>query len=406
MKKEMIPLLLLTFVNTLNFSILIPILPFIIKSYGGGTLMYGIILSTYPFFQFFASPILGSMSDRYGRRPILLLSQAGTALSWVIFVISYFIPDMHWGTVSVPLLVIIIARVADGVTGGNTSVANAYLSDITTHSEKTKAFGLIGGMVGLGLIIGPVLGGLSMNSSLGHLVPLLLTLSISVVTFIVMGKYLPESLPRERRILHAHFSIKEEFQFLPKLQKYSENRQIKYLFFLRAMFLFVFSSFSSIFVLYMIDTFSFDSSQIGLFFMLIGVFLIFNQVFVAGYISKKIGDLKTFVLGQSALIVSQFLYVVSNSFVVFLPLAYLNNLGLSISMPTFKSLLAKSVDESKQGEIMGIDESFFSASSALSPLVATWLYSTVGKYVFVIQALVLLLSVGFFEVRKGWKKVL
>jgi len=404
MKKELLPVILLTFVNTLNFSILIPILPFIIKSYGGGTVIYGIILSTYPFFQFFAVPILGSLSDRYGRRPILLISQAGTMLSWVIFAVAYFVPNVSVGIVSIPLLIIIISRIADGATGGNSAVASAYLSDITTHEEKTKAFGMVGGVVGLGLIFGPVIGGLTMSHTIGYLIPILLTLAISIMTLIVMVKYLPESLPSNLRVSKIKMSIVEELQFFPKLIKYSKNRKIKYLFFLRAMFLFVFSSFSSIFVLFMIDHFAFDSTKIGLFFMVVGIFLVFNQAFLAGLISKRIGDLKTFILGQMALSLSQFLYIFTSNFWMFLPLVYLNNFGLSISMPTFKSLISKSVDESKQGEIMGIDESFFSASSAISPLIATWLYALFGKYVFLIQSIILVISISFFWVKKGWRE--
>lgn len=140
-------------------------------------------------------------------------------------------------------MVIIFARIADGATGGNNSVASAYLSDITNPAEKTKAFGMIGGIVGLGLIVGPVIGGLTMNSSLSFLAPILLTLSVSVATMLVMIKYLPESLPAEKRAKRVHVSIVEEFQFFSKIKKYSSNRKIKYLFFLRAMFLFVFSSF-------------------------------------------------------------------------------------------------------------------------------------------------------------------
>ena len=404
MKKEFIPLLLLTFVNTLNFSILIPILPFIIKAYGGGTIMYGVILSTYPFFQFFAAPILGTLSDRYGRRPILLISQAGTMLSWVIFAISYFVPHISIGVISIPLVIIMLARIADGVTGGNNAVANAYLSDITTQKEKTKAFGLMGGMVGLGLIVGPVIGGLTMSSLLGYLTPIVLTLAISMVTLVVMMKYLPESLPPEKRAAFVKMNWSKELQFLPKLKKYSQNRQIKYLFFLRAMFLLVLNSFSSIFVLFLIDEFAFDSSKVGMFFVVIGVFLIVNQVFVTNWLSKRIGDLKTFVLGQMSLVISQFLYVFVSNFIVFLPLVYLNNFGISVSMPTFKSLIAKAVDKEKQGEIMGIDESFVSASAAIAPLIATWFYSVIGKYVFVLQALMLLVSIIFFEMKKGWKR--
>ncbi|MBP9690653.1 MFS transporter [Candidatus Woesebacteria bacterium] len=404
MKKELIPVLFLTFVNTLNFSIMIPILPFIVKQFGGGTIMYGLLLSIYPFFQFFAAPILGTLSDHFGRRPILLLSQAGTMLSWVIFLGSAFVPNIMIGSLAFPLLVIITARIADGITGGNNSVANAYLSDITSRDEKTKAFGMLGGVVGIGMVIGPAIGGLTMSSTLGFLAPVLLTLAVSVVTLIVMYQYLPESLKEENRKKELNFKLSEELQFLPKLKKYSQNRQIKYLLYLRTAFLFVFTSFSAIFVLFMIDNFQLTSQQIGLLFMLVGLFIFFNQVFVAGWLSKKVGDLKTFLIGQSALAISQLLYVVVPSLAVFFPVLYLNNLGLSLSMPTFKALLAKSVEENEQGEIMGIDESMFAASSAISPILATTVYSLIGKHTFTLQGLILLAAILIFELKKGWKK--
>lgn len=404
MKKELMPVLFLTFVNTLNFSIMIPILPFIVSQFGGGTILYGMLLSAYPFCQFFAAPILGSLSDHYGRRPILLLSQAGTMLSWVIFLISSFVPHVNVLSIGLPLLVIILARIADGITGGNNSVANAYLSDITTREEKTKAFGMLGGVVGIGMVIGPAIGGLTMSSSLGYLAPVLITLAVSVITLIIMMKYLPESLKEENRKKELNFKLSEELQFLPKLKKYSANRQIKYLFYIRTAFLFVFTSFSAIFVLFMIDEFQLSSQHIGILFMLIGLFIFFNQAFVAGWLSKKIGDLKTFMVGQSALVVSQLLYVVVPSLTLFFPLLYLNNLGLSLSMPTFKSLLSKSVDEKKQGEIMGIDESMFAAASAISPIVATSVYAAIGKYTFIFQGGILFIALLLFQLKKGWKK--
>jgi len=405
MKKELIPLILLTFVNTLNFSIMIPILPFIVNQYGGGIIMYGVLLSMYPLFQFFAAPMLGTLSDFYGRRPILLLSQAGTMLSWVIFAASYFVPNSHLGFISLPLLVLLLARIADGATGGNNAVANAFLSDITTPEEKTKTFGMMGGIVGLGFVIGPAIGGLTMATPIGYLAPILLTLFISVITLIAMHRYLPESLDKKDRAKELKFNWIEELQFLPKIKKYSHNRQIKYLFFLRIMFLFVFSSSNSIFVLYMINSFNLNSQQIGLLFMVIGVFLFLNQAFLSGRISKKFGDLKTLIIGQSTLVVSQFLYVFVPSLLAFAPVMYLNNLGFSISMPTFKSLISKSVDRKKQGEIMGIDESLFAISAAISPLLATWVYSVIGKYTFAVQAIVLLATVIVFEYKKGWKRV-
>lgn len=366
--------------------------------------MYGVLLSMYPLFQFFAAPMLGTLSDFYGRRPILLVSQAGTMLSWMIFTLAYFVPDITLGAISLPLLVLLLARIADGVTGGNNAVANAFLSDVTTPKEKTKTFGMLGGIVGLGFVIGPAIGGLTMSTSIGYLAPVLLTLLISIITLIVMHLFLPESLPRKERAKELKFDWIKELQFLPKIKKYTHNRQIKYLLFLRIMFLFVFSSSNSIFVLYVINSFDLNAQQIGLLFMVIGVFLFLNQAFLTGKISKRLGDLKTLIIGQSTLVVSQFLYIFVPSLLAFAPVMYLNNFGFSISMPTFKSLISKSVDRSKQGEIMGIDESLFAISAAISPLLATWMYSIIGQYTFGVQAVVLLLTVIVFEYKQGGKK--
>src|SRR5690606_18626485 len=124
-------------------------------------------------------------------------------------------------------------------------------SDITTHEEKTKSFGMLGGIVGVGFVVGPAIGGMTMSSNLGYLMPVLLTLAVSTVTLLVMLKYLPESLQKKDRTDTFEFNWSQELQFLPKLKRYSHNRQIMSLFSIRTVFLFVFSSFSSIFVLYL-----------------------------------------------------------------------------------------------------------------------------------------------------------
>src|SRR3989344_7690195 len=145
MKKRLVPIAFLTFVNVIGFSIQIPVLPFIVDRYGGGPIMYGILLSSYSMFQFLGAPLLGSLSDKYGRRPILLISQTGTLISWVIFAFAYFVPSsIHVATIPLPLAIIMLSRVVDGITGGNISVANAYVSDLTGPEEKTRIFGLLG----------------------------------------------------------------------------------------------------------------------------------------------------------------------------------------------------------------------------------------------------------------------
>ena len=404
MRKELIPIILLTFVNTLNFTILIPVLPFIVRDYGGGAIMYGILLSMYPIFQFFSAPALGSLSDKYGRRPLLLISQAGTTLSWVIFALAYFIPDIHVGVISIPLVVIMIARCADGATGGNNSVANAYLTDLTEPTERTKIFGMMGGVVGIGLIMGPVLGGITGSWGVGFLGPCLLALSISILTLILMYYFLPESLTEEHKQKDLHFSLKDELQFLPKIQKYLGDRRMKYLFFIRFFFLLVFGANGAIFVLYMIDKFGMSQQQIGYFFLLIGIFLIVNQVFVSRFIASRLGDLKTFLLGQVATIIALLGIMVAPNFWFFVPFIYLNNFGFSISFPTYRSLITRGVERSKQGEINGIDESIFAATSAIAPLIVGYIYAHIHNYTFGILSGVLFIALMTFVTRYKMKE--
>ena len=184
---------------------MIPVLPFIVKSYGGGSIMYGVLLSMYPLFQFFAAPILGAWSDMLGRRPVLLISQAGTLLSWVIFAVSYVIPPIYFGPIALPLVVIMVSRIADGATGGNNSVANAYITDITKPENRSKIFSYLGGVVGLGLIIGPSIGGFTSSLGIGYLGTALVNMSISLVTLILMYFYLPESRLKWYRLSTHNF---------------------------------------------------------------------------------------------------------------------------------------------------------------------------------------------------------
>ena len=150
MKRKFVPAYLLTLVNILGFSLMLPVLPFVVERYGGSDAVYGVLLSAYAAFQFIGAPWLGRLSDSVGRKPVLMISHAGTLLSWLIFGAAWFLPDISLWMVSLPLLVIGISRVLDGITGGNAAVSQAYISDLATREEKTWVFGTVGGIVGLG----------------------------------------------------------------------------------------------------------------------------------------------------------------------------------------------------------------------------------------------------------------
>ena len=147
---SLLPVLSVNFVGTLGFSIVVPFLVFLVTKWGGNALVYGLMGATYSAFQLVGAPILGRWSDRFGRRKILLLSQLGTLFSWFVFLIAFFVPVrviadidstmLGQFAVTLPLVLLFLARAADGITGGNVSVANAYLADITDEPDRSKNF--------------------------------------------------------------------------------------------------------------------------------------------------------------------------------------------------------------------------------------------------------------------------
>ena len=191
--------------GSLGYSIVLPFLVVLVLKFGGNELIYGILGATYSFFQFIGAPILGKWSDKQGRRKILILSQGGTLLAWIIFFIALIIPNFVLGRIdsqllgifliTIPLLLLFFARAFDGITGGNISVAYAYLSDITTEEDRKKNFGKMAASGNLGFIVGPAMAGLLGGSILGDKLPVLAAALISAFALYLIYFKLTESKP-------------------------------------------------------------------------------------------------------------------------------------------------------------------------------------------------------------------
>jgi len=403
MKRELVPIILLNLVNVLGFAILIPVFPFIIEEFGGNEVTYGVLLAMYPLFQFLGAPALGSLSDTYGRRPILLISQFGTLVSWVIMAVALLVPNMPavFG-ISYPLLVIGFARVVDGITGGNFSVANAYVADITAREHKTKIFGIIGSIVGLGLVLGPVLGGAISSSSWGFMGVIIFSGILSLVTLLLMQWYLPETLAVEKRA-KLTFHIIHDVNVYTKLQRFKKP-VIKQLFFIRGFFALVFSAYTSTVVLLMKDSLGLSMNAIGLLFVVLGGFFIINQAIVVPTIAHKYGNLFAFYVGQAAMVVGLSLVMFADSVLTFLSIAYIINLGFSASFPTFKSMITDLVDDTRQGEITGLDESVLAGASAIAPIVAGSLYVSFAGRSYMLYAVFLIIPhiILWFRMKRMW----
>lgn len=415
MIKKLSPIFALTFVNVIGFTLLIPVLLSVTQKYTTSSqlaaILFGVLLSSYALFQFIGAPILGSLSDKYGRKPILLITQLGTLLSWVIFGIAYFLPEIYFGSIALPIIVISFSRIIDGITGGNISVAQAYISDIASAAQKTKAFGLTGAVFGLGFLIGPALGGISASTQISYLGTVLVAISISLVTLALLKWNLPESLPPSKRDTELELKFWNEINILKKISQLKAGRFLNQLLLVRFFYFFVFSSFTTMIILYLEQEFELGQTSLGLFLSVIGLFSILNQAVVSPWVANKLGNLKTF--GSSIIILIILLvsipfipthlawFGLPISLMFFLVHTFFLNLGISLGMPTFKSYLANALPATKQGIATGIDESLVALANSFMPILAGWAYATFGSASFAVFSGLMLFPFVWFWLTTG-----
>ncbi len=382
---------------------MIPVLPFIVKEANAPEYVYGLLLSAYSFFQFIGSPFLGKLSDSRGRKPILVLSQFGTLLSWVIYGVAYFVAyDVlevyqydFMGKVffySLPLIIIAFARIADGLTGGNISVTNAYVSDITTLEQKKTIFGTLGGIVGIGFVIGPAIGGLTSgyneNGEFEYLGTILTAAGVSLIALLSILFFLKESLPIEKRREYKKHNFIKSFNIVKRVNSLNPKYIVKQVLVLKSLMSATMAFYIATIVLYVIELFDFTPFGTGIFLLVAGIFLGFNQAVLFKKVVLKIGELYTLIIGFSLTALGLVLITLTDILWIYMILYYILNLGLSLSFPVFNSLISQHADEDKQGEIMGISESIQSISNAIFPVIATAIYGFIGYNIYFFLALI------------------
>lgn len=364
-----------------------PVLPFVIDDYGAPEWVYGLMLALYSAFQFIGSPILGSMSDRKGRKPILMISQAGTLLSWVIFFIALYVPNVPLLGFAIPLWIVAFSRILDGITGGNISVTNAYVADITTKKEKSYVFGYLGGIVGIGLIIGPGIGGLTASSPMGYSATLLAAMVISALALISMFIWLKESHPKDKRTVSKPKPFIHNFLILRQIRELNASPIINLLFVLKLLFSIMSACYMATIVLYIIDLFGFNPKEIGVFMLVVGLFLGINQAVVSKWFIKRLGVFKTLVVGLALSSLGAVAITLTTELYLYLAYYYVLNLGFSLCYPTFTALVSIHADPKKQGEVMGIYESINSFAMTTFPILAAATYGWFGSKIYYFMAL-------------------
>jgi MFS family permease len=403
MNKKLLPAYLLTFVNVLGFSILMPILPFIVKEYGAEEWVYGLMLTLYSAFQFLGAPYLGALSDSMGRKPILLISQIGTLLSWFIFMGALFLPNVSIVGVSLILIIIGISRALDGITGGNTSVANAYVADITTRKEKSYIFGYLGGIAGIGFVIGPGIGGLTASTDWGYKGTLFAAIIISLITLATILFWLKESHPKEKRIPRQKGSVLKSFLILKRIREIDPKPIIKLLFLTKFFFSIMMAFYISTIALFIIDLLHFEEKELGLFMVVAGLFLAFNQAVVSHRAIKRFGAFPTLLIGLFLSAMGLICITLTQNFWLDITFYYVMNLGLSLSFPTFNALISLHANPQQQGEVMGVSESINSFCMAVFPILGASLYGILGYPIYYLVAALPLTA--FLIAFNGYRKI-
>lgn len=393
----------------LGYSIIMPFLVFLVNRFGGNAFIYGVLGSIYPAFQFFGAPLLGRWSDTFGRRRILLVSQIGTLIAWFIFLLALYLPintllEVDSNTfgafaLTLPLIFLFIARAFDGLTGGNVSVANAYLSDISNDQNRKANFGKMAMSSSLGFIIGPALAGLLGATEYGEVVPVLAAILISLTAVALIWYRLPESkadLVEPR----SSFSIKRIFSFehkeCYKMKKCEDTtfrgvfkiNNVPYMLVIYFLTFLAFSFFYGSFPMHALQKLSWNSLQLGIFFSFLSGLMIIVQGPLLTYLSEKISDARLVVFG-SMVLVANFCLMATGKEVLIYAGAFLFALGNGLMWPSFLSILAKLGGEKQQGSVQGVANSSGSLASIFGLILGGYLYEILGSFTFLLTASIL-----------------
>lgn len=380
---DFLAILIVNFSGSLGFSLVIPFLVILVQRFGGNAFVYGIIGAIYSVFQLIGSPLLGKWSDTYGRKPMLVISQIGNVVGWSIFLLALLLPitpfmKIGMMTITVPLFLLTLSRSIDGLTGGDVAVAQAYLSDITTSEERSRAYGQLSVASNIGFVIGPALAGILGATIYHEKLPIVLAIFISVVATVFVWKYLPES----------HKKIEKEKLTPIKISKVLENTDIVYMLVLYFMIYVGFSFFYTAFPFYAVGGLHWNVGKMGLYFSALSLMMVLAEGPVLAYAAKRYSDGILTVVGAVILGTNFLLLTSRNELLIYLAAVFFA-LGNGLMWPSFLSLLSKLAGEKYQGTVQGLSGSMGSLASIIGLIAGGVLYEKIGNKTFLVSAIVI-----------------
>lgn len=395
-----LPVLLFTiFVDLIGFGIIIPIIPQLLanpaseffllptgQSIQEGYILLGYLTAIFSIAQFLAAPILGQLSDRYGRKKILAICLGGTAISYVIFAFGII-------TKNIPLL--FASRAFAGLAGGNIAVAQASIADFTAPENRSKNFGLMGAAFGLGFIIGPYLGGKlsdpSFVSWFNPSTPFFFAAVLSALNFVSLLFIFPETNKHIQKGLKIVWT-----KSVVNIWHALNHPQLRELFTVNFLFNAGFTFFTTFFAVFLINKFRFTQGDIGTFFAWIGIWFAFTQAIIVRKLAGKFTDVQIVRVGLFVSAISIFLYFLPNNALGLYAITPILAISNGLFFANMTALISKNADASIQGEVLGINSSVSALAMMIPPVLSGYIAAAVKPETPIIVSTVVILIAAIF----------
>jgi MFS transporter, DHA1 family, tetracycline resistance protein len=365
MKRSPLFIIFLTvFLDLLGFGIVIPLAPLYVKQFAADPAsvgrLAGLLGTFYSLMQFLFAPVWGRLSDRVGRRPILLMSISGSCLSYLLFAVAV------WAR-SLPLL--FGSRLIAGIMAANLATAQAYIADVTTPENRAKGMGLVGAAFGLGFVFGPALGGWLSQPGFSPVMVPAVAAGLCLFNVLLAAFRLPESLPAEARA-----AVPERRRGLRAMATALADPRIARLVQLLFLVTFAFTMMEWTLTLFVAGRFHFERKDAGYLFAALGVLIAIVQGGLVGRLVKRVGEAHLVVAGTLMMAVALALIPTTHSVPSLMAVMALLALGNGINNPSLSSLTSRAVDATEQGGILGAAQGFSSLARAVGPFCAGWLF--------------------------------
>ena len=397
LESKALPIVLLTvFLDVLGIGILIPVLPQLVFrifqpagfSYDTALITLGWLTAIYPLMQFFSTPILGQLSDRFGRKPVLSFSIIGSAVGYVIFAIGII-------TKNIPLL--FIGRAFDGITGGNLSVARAVIADISVPEHRAKNFGLIGACFGMGFVLGPYIGarlatphaavfGLFHTPGwFGPAVPFWFAAILCLINAISVILILPET----HRYINNTLRLTWD-KALSNIRKAAVSPRLRVIFTAEFLFWGGFTFFTTFIQILLIKKLHFTTSNIGDFFAYIGIWIAITQVLILPRLIKRFKPYQILYVSLIGNAVSLFLYLLPSSTTQLLLIAPISSIFNGLTIASSSAVVSLSADGETQGEVLGIEASVQALAQSVPAIISGYVATLGARMPIVVGGFVIL----------------